>query len=163
MPCEAISWTKKVIEHTSARREGCVKLVRRHESHPSAIHPDSGKNPPTKGYHSASPLLICHHLYVTTFPLISSWSIAHRKTLKARCMESIILTALFTQSLARFWRWGFGEFPWLVGRYCSYCSYLLPKQAIASFSKQSNKTLQQNGWIALYTWVPESLIFYDCT
>ena len=29
-------------------------------------------------------------------------------------------------SVVRFWRWGFGEFPRLVGR---YCSYLLPKQA----------------------------------
>ena len=28
-------------------------------------------------------------------------------------------------SFARFWRWGFGKFPQLVGR---YCSYLLPKQ-----------------------------------
>ena len=28
-------------------------------------------------------------------------------------------------SFARFWRQEFGEFPWLVGR---YCSYLLPKQ-----------------------------------
>ena len=36
------------------------------------------------------------------------------------------LTLLFIQPVARFLRGGFGKFPCLVGR---YCSYLLPKQA----------------------------------
>ena len=46
-----------------------------------------------------------------------------------------------------FQKWGFGEFPCLVGR---YCRYLLPKLALAIFSNNSNKTLRQTGWIALY-------------
>ena len=59
-----------------------------------------------------------------------------------------LCTSLFIHSsVPRFWREEFGEFPWLVGR---YCSYLLPKQALATLANNSNKTLRQTGWIALY-------------
>ena len=56
-------------------------------------------------------------------------------------------TALFIHSVARFLIWVFGEFPRLVGR---NCSYQLPKQNLATFSSNPNKTLRQDGWIALY-------------
>ena len=39
--------------------------------------------------------------------------------------EWLISTERGGSSIARFWRQEFGEFPWLVGR---YCCYLLPKQ-----------------------------------
>ena len=45
--------------------------------------------------------------------------------------------------LARGRRWGFGEFPRLVGR---YCSYLLPKQAGGTPQIIIFKTLGQSGW-----------------
>ena len=55
---------------------------------------------------------------------------------------------LFIHSVARFWWWCFGRFPRLVG---GYCSYLLPKQALPNFGTNRYKTLQQTGWISLYT------------
>ena len=36
----------------------------------------------------------------------------------------------------------FGEFPWLVGQ---YCSYLLPKQALATQTEKPNATWQMSG------------------
>ena len=36
----------------------------------------------------------------------------------------------------------FGNSPWLVGL---YCSYLLPKQALTTFSYNRNRTLRQSG------------------
>ena len=90
-------------------------------------HCDSHRNPPDSNDNS----LIC-------------------KTIWKRAlffMQDIYLhTALFVHSVARVFRWGFGEFPQLVG---CYCSYLLLGQSLATFSNHSNKTLRQSGWIAL--------------
>ena len=79
--------------------------------------------------------------------------IGHCDSMKAMLRENkLIVVSLYSGihllCLKRFWSWGFGEFPRLVG---CYCSYLLPKQALATFSQQPNKTLRQTGWIALYT------------
>ena len=45
-------------------------------------------------------------------------------------------TSLFIHSVARFWSWGFGEIPRLVGR---YCSYLMPNEAGELLQSSSSK------------------------
>ena len=50
-------------------------------------------------------------------------------------------------SFARFWRWEFGEFPRLVGR---YCSYLLPKLTGGTTQILIFKTLRMIGRPTLY-------------
>ena len=56
-------------------------------------------------------------------------------------------TLLGVPSFSRFWRWGFGEFPRLVGR---YCSYLLPKQTRGAPQILIFKTLQMTGHLTIY-------------
>ena len=54
----------------------------------------------------------------------------------AKASGKFQITALFIQSAARFQTRGFEMFPRLVGR---YCSYLLPKQALATFRINATK------------------------
>ena len=64
-------------------------------------------------------------------------------------------TLLGVLSFARFWRWWFGEFPRLVGR---YCSYLLPKQSGGTTQILIFKTLRMTGHLRVFvTWN-----FYQC-
>ena len=56
-------------------------------------------------------------------------------------------TERFFHSVARFWRCCFGKFPRLIG---SYCSYLLPKEALVTNAGKCNKILRLSGKNALY-------------
>ena len=60
-------------------------------------------------------------------------------------------TLLGVPSFAKFWRWGFGEFPRLVG---SYCSYQLPKQTQISIFK----SLRMTGRPTVYTHMLDNIV-----
>ena len=60
----------------------------------------------------------------------------------------IIITLLGVQSWVRICQQEFGEFPRLVGR---YCSYLLPKQAGGTPQILVDKTSRMTGRLRVYT------------
>ena len=59
-------------------------------------------------------------------------------------MSRMFSTLLGVQSWVRFCQQEFGEFPWLVGR---YCSYLLPKQARGTPQILVDKTSPMTGHV----------------
>ena len=78
-----------------------------------------------------------------TLTLLIKWrtvSVTSFTKRRRRMVCFSLSTAVFIHSFARFWRWGFGNFHWLVSR---YCSYLLPKQDLTTLNKQR----QQNMWM----------------
>ena len=60
-------------------------------------------------------------------------------------------TLLGVPSFAMFWRWGFEEFPQLVGR---YCSYIVPKQAGGNSPNSYLQNLANDG-------MPNSVVNFD--
>ena len=74
------------------------------------------------------------------FQAVSWWDVSfHPNT-------DILIQGVFSPSVARFERWLFGKFPRPAGW---YCSYLLPRQAIANCIKIHNNTSRQTGKNAL--------------
>ena len=120
-----------------------MKIIRDASSQPNHNIPYSKKCV----YSSQAPTRKCFVNCILIFPLakpaltslakerVSSTSVNNETTCTFE--QATIMTAPFIHSVTRFWRCWFEEFFRLVGHYCSYLLRLF-------------KTLQQNGWKALY-------------